>query len=146
MDYGSVIKTILKLVDKSTFWESTIKIPIGDNQNSFLCISSAARREGSVIPDGATKQPTHYPTGFCYMFDPDLYGENSWEKLKDMLTKVGCVSGCSLVIHDSCQKKTMKQKATYLLCCSRGLLVDEKKGAIEYDCDNVGLSNVVKEH
>ncbi len=77
------------------------------------------------------------------MFDPDL----SWEKLKDMLTKVGCgsVSGCSLVIHDSCQKKTMKQNATYLLCCSHGLLVDVK-GAIEYYGDNVGPSNVVKEH
>jgi hypothetical protein len=32
------------------------------------------------------------------MFDPDLYGEHSWEKLKGMLTKVGCVSGCSVVI------------------------------------------------
>jgi hypothetical protein len=79
------------------------------------------------------------------MFDPDLYGENSWEKMKDMLTKVGCVSECSLVIRDSCQKKTMKQKATYLLCCSHGLLVDEK-GAIEYDGNDVGPSNVVKDH
>jgi hypothetical protein len=126
MDYGSVTKTILELADKSTVWESTIKIPIVDNQNSLLDISSLARGERSVTPDGATKQPTHYPTGSCYMFDPDLYGENSWEKLKDILTKVGCVSGCSLLIHNSCQKKTMKQKATYLLCCSHGLLVDEK--------------------
>ncbi len=40
----------------------------------------------------------------------------------------------------------MKWKTTYLLCCSHGLLVNEKKGAIEYDCDNVGPSKVVKEH
>jgi hypothetical protein len=79
------------------------------------------------------------------MFDPDLYGENSWQKLKGMLTKVGCVSGCSVVIRDSCQKKTIERKATYLLCCSHGLLVEEN-GLIEYDGDNVGPSNVVKEH
>jgi hypothetical protein len=145
MDYGSVTKTVLKLADKSTVWESTIKIPIGDNQNYLLDVSSAARAERSVTPDGATKQPTHSPTGYCYLFDPDLYGEKSWEKLKDMLTKVGCVSGCSLVIRDSCQKKIMKWKATYLLCCSHGLLINEK-GAIEDDGDDVGPGNVVKEH
>ncbi len=88
---------------------------------------------------------THYPPGSCYMFDPDLYGDNSWEKLKGMLTKVGCVSGCSVVTCDSCQQKTIKWKATYLLCCSHGLLVEEN-GLIEYDGDDVGPSNVVKEH
>jgi hypothetical protein len=105
----------------------------------------AARGEWSVTPDGATKQPTHYPPGSCYMFDPDLYGETSWENLKGMLTKVVCVSGCSVVIRTSCQNKTTKRKATYLLCCSHGLLVEEN-GLIEYDGDNVGLSNVIKEH
>ena len=144
MDYRSVTKTILKLVDKSTVWESTIQIPIGNNE-SCLDSSSAARGGWSVTPDGVTKQPTHYPPGSCYMFDPDLYGENSWEKLKGMLTKVGCVSGCSVVIRSSCQNKTTKRKATYLLCCSHGLLV-EKNGSIEYDGDNVGPNNVIKEH
>jgi hypothetical protein len=103
MDYGSVTKSILKLAEKSTVWESTINIPIADNQNSLLDISLAARGERSVTPDGATKQPTHYPPGSCYIFDPDLNGENSWEKLKVMLTKVGCVSGCSVVIRSSCK-------------------------------------------
>jgi hypothetical protein len=145
MDYGSVTKSILELVEKSNVWESTIKIPIADNQNSLLDISLAARGEWSVTPDGATKQPTHYPPGSCYMFDPDLSGENSLEKLKGMLTKVGCISGYSVVIHDSCQKKTTKRKATYLLCCSHGLLVEEN-GSIEYDGDNVRPSNVIKEH
>ncbi len=45
MDYGSVTKTTLELAEKSTIWESTIKIPIADNQNSLLDISSAARGE-----------------------------------------------------------------------------------------------------
>ncbi len=88
MDYGSVTKTILKLTDKSTVWESTIKIPIGYNE-SWIDISSAAKGELSVTPDGATMQLQEYLTGSFYMFDPDLYGENSWEKLKEMLTKSG---------------------------------------------------------
>jgi hypothetical protein len=78
------------------------------------------------------------------MFDPDLYGEHSWEKLKGMLPKVGCVSGCSVVICSSCQNKTTKRKATYLLCCSHGLLAEEN-GSIEYDGGDVGPSNVIKE-
>ena len=146
MDYGSLTKSLLELAEKSTVWESsTIKIPIADNEDSLLDISLAARGGRSVTPDGATKQPTHYPPGSCYMFDPDLYGEHSWEKLKGMLTKVGCVSGCSVVIRSSCQNKTTKRKATYLLCCSHGLLVEEN-GSIEYDGDDVGPSNVIKEH
>ncbi len=145
MDYGSVTKSVLKLVEKYTAWESTIKISIADNQNSLLDISLAARGERSVTPDGATKQLTHYPPGSCYMFDPDLYGENSWKKLKGMLTKVGCDSGCSVVMHDSCQENTTKRKATVLLCCSHGLLVEEN-GLIEYDGDDVVPSNVIKEH
>jgi hypothetical protein len=145
MVYRSVTKYILKLAEMSTVWESTIKIPIADNQNSLLDISSAARGEQSVTPDGVTKQPTHYPPGSCYMFDPDLYDANSWEKLKGMLTKVGCVSGCNVVILSSCQNKTTKQKATYLLCCSHGLLVEEN-GPIKYDGDDIGPSNVIKEH
>ncbi len=144
MDYGSVTNSILELAEKSTVWESSIKIPIADNQNSLLDISSAARGQRSVTPDGATKQASHYPPGSCYMFDPDLYGENSWEKLKGMLTKVGCVSRCSVVIRHSCQKKTTRRKATYLLCCSHGLLVEENS-LVEYDGDNVVPSNI-KEH
>jgi hypothetical protein len=76
MDYGSLSKSLLELAEKSTVWESTIKIPIVDNKDSLLDISSAARGDWSVTPDGATKQPTHYPPGSCYMFDPDLYGEH----------------------------------------------------------------------
>jgi hypothetical protein len=145
MDYGSLTKSLLELAEKSTVWESTIKIPIDDNEDSIPDISTAARGGRSVTPDGATKQPTHNPPCSCYMFDPDLYGEHSWEKMKSMLTKVGCVSGCSVVICSSCQKKTTKRKATYLLCCSHGVLVEEND-SIEYDGDNGGSSNVIKEH
>jgi hypothetical protein len=62
-----------------------------------------------------------------------------------MLTKVECVSGYSVVIRSSCQNKTTKWKATYLLCCSHGLLVEEN-GSIEYDGDNVGPGYAIKEH
>ncbi len=62
-----------------------------------------------------------------------------------MLTKVGCVNGCNVVIHSSCQNKTKKWKATCLLCFSHGLLVEEN-GSIEYDGDNVDPSNVINEH
>jgi hypothetical protein len=110
MDYGSVTKSLFELAEKSTVWESTIKIPIADNEDSVLDNSSVARGGRSVTPDGATKQPTHYPPGSCYMFDPDLYEEHLWEKLKSMLTKVGCVSGCSVVIRSSCQNKTTEKK------------------------------------
>jgi hypothetical protein len=144
MDYGSLTKSLLELAEKSTVWESTIKILIADNEDSLLDISLAARGGQSVTPDGATKQPTHYPPCFCYMFDPDLYGEHLLEKLKGMLTKVGCVSECNVVIRSSCQNKTTKRKTTYLFCCSHGLLV-EKNCSIEYDGDDVGPSNVIKE-
>ncbi len=44
MDYGSVTKSILELAEKSTVWESTIKI--ADNEDSLLDISLAARENG----------------------------------------------------------------------------------------------------
>ncbi len=53
----------------------------------------------SVTPDGATNQPNVYPKGkspSLYRFDSDIFGENDWPKLKGMLSKVGCVSGCKL--------------------------------------------------
>jgi hypothetical protein len=49
------------------------------------------------------------------MFDPDLYGENSWEKLKGILTKVGCVSGCNVVIHNSCQNKNYQMESNLFI-------------------------------
>jgi hypothetical protein len=61
-----------------------------------------------------------------------------------MLTKIGCVSGCSVVICSSSQNKTTKRKGTYLLRCSHGLLVEEN-GSIEYDGDDIDPSNAIKE-
>jgi hypothetical protein len=51
MDYGSITKSILKLEEKSTVWESTIKILIAGNKDFLLDISLAARGERSVTPD-----------------------------------------------------------------------------------------------
>jgi hypothetical protein len=48
MDYGSVTKSILELAEKSTVWESTIKIPIAGSKDSLLDISLADREEQSV--------------------------------------------------------------------------------------------------
>jgi hypothetical protein len=95
---------------------SSIKTPIGDNE-SLLDISSAARGELSVTPYRATKQPTKYPidkNGSFYMFDPDVNGENSWESLKAMLAKVGCVSGCSLVLLTN--KKILPNEKQLIIC------------------------------
>jgi hypothetical protein len=61
-----------------------------------------------------------------------------------MLTKVGCISGCKLVIRNSNHKKTVYQTATCLLYCSHGLVIKEKSG-IEYDGEDDGPSNVKKE-
>jgi hypothetical protein len=51
MDYGSLTKSLLELAEKSTVWESTIKIPIADNKDSLLDISLAAMGGWSVTPD-----------------------------------------------------------------------------------------------
>ncbi len=82
-----ITNEICQLVDESNVWSSTIVIPDDDN---FLDISSATMSESSVTPIDATKQPGVYPKGKAasvYRFDPDTYDENSWPKLKSMITK-----------------------------------------------------------
>ncbi len=62
-----------------------------------------------------------------------------------MLTKVGCVSGCSLV-HRTTKKNTANcWKATYYLCYSHGLVINEKSTSV-YDGDYVGPSNIKTEY
>jgi hypothetical protein len=93
MNYDVVSKEISRLAELTNNWSSTIIIPQGD---AFLNISSAAHGKLSVTPDGATYQPNVYPKGqspSLYRFDPDIFGENDWQKLKGMLSLVGCVSG-----------------------------------------------------
>jgi hypothetical protein len=145
MDNNVVTKQILKLANKATLWTSTIEIPIGDNE-SLLDISSAARGELSVTPDAATKQPTKFPTGKIdsfYMFDPDVYGENYWESLKAMPPKWDVF--VDAVLFTTLPTRTAYWKATYYLCCSHGMVINEKNGTV-YDGDNVGPGNVKTEY
>jgi hypothetical protein len=94
MNYESISKEICHLVEQANIWSSTITIPQGDK---YLDISSAAMGKLSTTPIGASYQPVTFPKGKSasfYRFDPQIFNENSWPKLKEMLTKVGCVSGC----------------------------------------------------
>jgi hypothetical protein len=96
INYQDITNEICQLVEKSNVWSSTIVIPDGDN---ILDISSSAAIGASLItPIDATKQPGVYPKGkvaSVYQFDPDIHMmKNSWPKLKSMITKIGCVSGC----------------------------------------------------
>jgi hypothetical protein len=79
-------------------WSSTITIPQGDE---FVDISSAAMGKLSTTPIGASNQPFTFLKGksaSVYQFDPKIFNENSWPMLKDMLTKVGCLSRCRLTV------------------------------------------------
>jgi hypothetical protein len=96
----------------------TILLPDGDKS---IDISSAAMGMASVTPANATKQPDVYPKGRAasvYCFDPDIYDENFWMKLKSTLTQVGCGSGCRLVLLYTDQRQTLHWKAYYKLWCS----------------------------
>ena len=90
MNHHDLTDDIVKLCQDCTVWSSNITIPQGDGE--ILDITSAAQGAQSSSPVGAKDQPDNYPKGVCYMFDPNVYGENSWPSLHAMLTKVGCVS------------------------------------------------------
>jgi hypothetical protein len=118
MNYQVITNEIWQLDDESNVWSSTIVIRDGDN---FLDISFAAMGESSFVPVDATKQPGVYQKGKAvpvYQFDPDTYYENSWQKLKFMMTKNGCVGGCRLVLRCTDMRITHQWKACYKLWCS----------------------------
>jgi len=106
MNYDEISKEICRLAELTKKWSSTIIIPQGD---AFVNISSAAQGKLSVTPDGSTNQPNV---------------ENDWPKLKGMLCKVGCVSGCKLTTQfsffpfHSPSKQSHTRKATYYLSCT----------------------------
>ncbi len=97
---------------------------------------------------GATNQPNAYPSGKAasfYRFDPDLYQEEqSWPTLKAMLINAGRVSGCRLTTKYSSPQVSINQKATYQLSCCHRVTV-RKMGEFNFNGDNVGQSNVIKE-
>jgi hypothetical protein len=149
MNYEFLSKEIIRLAELTNNWSSTIIIPQGD---AFLNISSAAQGKLSVTPDGATNQPNVYPKGqspSLYRFDPDIFGENDWPKLKGMLSKVGCVSGCKLTTqfsHPSYfpSKQSHLRKATYCLSCTHAIK-GRFSGSSIFNDDDVGPINVVTE-
>ena len=99
-------------------WSSTITIPQGDK---YLNISSAAMGKLSTTPIGASNQPFTFPKGksaSVYQFDPKIFNENSWPMLKDVLTKVGCVSGCRLTVSHVAFRETCNSLGPYTLRCS----------------------------
>ena len=62
----------------------------------------------STTPIGAYNQALTFPKGKSasfFQFDPKIFNENSWTMLKGLLTKVGCVSGCRLVVSHSASRK-----------------------------------------
>ena len=63
--------------------------------------------------------------------------------LKDMLPKVGCVSGCRLMVSHVAFRKTCNRLATYTLRCTHGIY--QNFGASNFEEGNIGPSNVVTE-
>jgi len=149
MNYGEVSTEICHLAELTNNWSSTIIIPQGD---AFINISSAAQGKLSVTPDGAPNQPNVYPKGqspSLYRFDPDIFGENDWPKLKGMLCKVGCISGCKLTTQYSFSshsppKQSQFCKATYCLSCTHAIKEQFSSSSIFND-DDIGPINVVTE-
>ena len=144
MNYESISNEICHLVEQMNIWSSTFTIPHGDE---FLDISSAAMGKLSTTPIGASNQPLTFPKGksaSMYRFDPQIFNENSWPKIKDMLTKVGCVSGCRLAVSHVALSKMCNRLASYTLRYTHGFLY-RNNGASSFEEGEVGPSNVVTE-
>ncbi len=123
---------------------STITIPQCDE---YLDISSAAMGKLSTTPIGTYNQPLTFPKGksaSIFRFDPKIFNENSWPMLKDVLTKVGCVSGCRLAVTHTTSRNTCNHLATYTLRSTHGF-VYQNSGASIFNKGNIGLSNVATE-
>ena len=144
MNYESISKEICHLVEQSNIWSSTITIPQDDN---YVDISSAAMGKLSTTPIGASNQPVTFPKGKSasfYRFDPQLFDKNSWPRLKEMLTKVGCVSGCRLAVSHVDIRKSCNKIASYTLRCTHGR-VYQNNGSSFFEAGDVGPNNVVTE-
>jgi hypothetical protein len=144
MNYKDILNKICYLLEQMNKWSSTIRIPQGDE---YLDISSAAMGKLSTTPIGDSNQPFTFPKGksaSVYQFDSKIFNENSWPMLKDMLTKVGCASGCRLTVSHVAFRKTCNCLAMYTLCCTHGR-VYLNSGASTFEEGNIGPSNVVTE-
>jgi len=145
LSYSDITSNICRLVDLSNEWSSTVVIPNGID---VLDISSAAMGVLSTTPVGATNQPNEFPTrgksSSVFRFDPEIYAENSWPKLQKMLTTVGCVSGCRVVVRTSSVGRSSRRKREYMLSCTHGSPM-QSKGCSIFTNDNIGPSNVKRE-
>ncbi len=90
---------------------------------------------------GESYQPDPLYTDSILTF---LIDENSWPDLQQMLTKVGCGSGCRVVIRQCRTGKSTFRKKTYELRCSHGIIMTNK-GSLLFIDDNLGPINVPKE-
>ncbi len=91
-----------------------------------------------TVGHGAEVYPDQCPNGRAgsyYTFDPNLYGEHSWDDLKSMLTTPGCVTGCTLVLRTS-KKSSHYRKSSHYFCCTHSLVVKDQSKSV-YDGDNV---------
>ena len=76
------------------------------------------------------------------MFDPALYhGPDSWEDLKRMLCKTGCVSGCKISTRQIRRPNSSKKKSFTLAC--QHYRTYESRTAITFTPSTVGPNNVV---
>jgi len=144
MNYLAISNDICHLVEQMNTWSSTITIPQGDE---YLDISSAAMGKLSTTPIGAYNQPSTFPkekSSSFFRFDPKIFNDNSWPMLKDVLTKVGCVSGCRLAVSHSASSASCNRLATYTLRCTHGV-VYRKSGGSTFEEGNIGPSNVATE-
>ena len=144
MNYQAISNDICHLVEEMNTWSSSITITQGDE---YLDISSAAMGKLSTTPIGAYNQPSIFPKGRSasyFRFDPELFNENSWPMLKNVLTKVGCVSGCRLALSHTSSRKSSSRLATYTLRCTHGF-VFKKSGGSTLEEGNIGPSNVATE-
>ncbi len=135
---------VCHLVEEMNTWSSSITIPQGDE---YLDISSAAMGKLSTTPIGTYNQPSIFPKGRSasyFRFDPELFNENSWPMLKNVLTKVGCVSGCRLALSHTSSRKSSSRLATYTLRCTHGFVI-KKSGGSTLEEGNIGPSNVATE-
>jgi len=143
MNYEVVSKEICCLAELTNNWSSTIIIPQGD---AFVNISSAAQgnflllQMVQLISLMSIPKENLHP----YRFDSDIFGEKDWPKLKGMLSKVGCVSGCKLTTQYSPSQQSQTRKATYCLSCTHAIN-GRFSGSSIFNDDDIGPINMVTE-
>jgi hypothetical protein len=147
MEYNAIASSIQDLTLSLSSWSSTLCIPINES-NQLLDISSAAKGSNSTTPVGAINQPIKFPTGerlgSFYRFDPAVYaGPDSWDDLKAMLCKTGCVSGCKISTRQTKRPNSSKKKSFTLAC--QHYRTYESRAAITFSPCAVGPNNVIAE-